>query len=158
MAKPIVLDDEEFERQLLAARQRFTEEHAAGLHASSVRYDKRSRRFIFELSNGYLFGVPVATLPHLAEATPAQLAAIELTSSGASIRIPALDADYSVPALILALTAREIGRRGGQVRSKAKSLAAKANGAKGGRPRRLAELGGSEPDLRPIPRRRSRLV
>ena len=178
MAKPIVMDDGEFERQLLAARQRFTEEHAAGLHASSVRYDKRSRRFVFELSNGYLLGVPVATLPHLAEATPAQLAAIEVTSGGASIRIPALDADYSVPGLVLALTAREVGRRGGQVRSKAKSLAAKANGAKGGRPRRLAALArletlpapssiekrdvndlaalrGSEPDLRPIPRRRS---
>lgn len=138
MAKPIVMDDEEFERQLLAARQRFADDHAAGLHASSARYHARSRRFILELSNGYLFGVPVATLPHLAEATPAQLAGIEVTFGGAAIRIPALDADYSVPGLILALTAREVGRRGGQVRSKAKSLAAKVNGAKGGRPRKLA--------------------
>ena len=75
MAKPIVLDDEEFERQLLAARQRFTEEHAAGLHASSVRYHTRSRRFVLELSNGYLFGVPVDTLPDLAEATHDRLLA-----------------------------------------------------------------------------------
>ena len=66
------------------------------------------------------------------------LAAVEVSVTGSAIRIPALDADYGVPGLVLALTAREVGRRGGQVRSKAKSLAAKVNGATGGRPRKLA--------------------
>lgn len=83
-------------------------------------------------------GVPTRALPHLAEATAAQLAEVKVDLGGSSIRIPALDADYSVPGLVLAITARETGRRGGLVRSKAKSLAAKVNGAKGGRPRKAA--------------------
>ena len=164
--------------QLPAARAREKAEREAGLRATSARYDRATRRIVLELTNGFALGVPVNALRALRDATQAQLLEVELSAVGSAIRIPALDADYSVPGLILALTAREIGRRGGQVRSKAKSLAAKANGAKGGRPRKLtalarletlpapssiekrevsnlAALGGSEPDLRPIPRRRS---
>jgi hypothetical protein len=142
--------------QIPAARAGERAEREAGLRATAARYDRKTSRFVLELTNGYVLGVPVSTLPALRDATNTQLAAVELNATGSSIRIPALDADYSVPGLVLSLTAREVGRRGGQVRSEAKSLAAKINGAKGGRPRkRLAALGGSDPDLRPIPRRRS---
>jgi hypothetical protein len=143
--------------QIPAARAREKAEREAGLRAKTARYDRKSGRFVLELTNAYVLGVPVSTLPALRNATHTQLAAVELSDTGSSIRISALDADYSVPGLVLALTAREVGRRGGQVRSKAKSLAAKINGAKGGRPRKqLAAPGGSDPDIRPIPRRRSK--
>ena len=54
---------------------------------------------------------------------------------------PALGVAHYVPGLVAGLfgTRRwmaEIGRRGGKRRTKAKALAARANGAKGGRPRR----------------------
>lgn len=124
--------------QIPAARARATAEREAGLRAKAARYDRKTGRFVLELTNGYVLGVPVNTLPALGKATQGQLAAVELSATGSAIRIPGLDADYSVPGLVLALTAREVGRRGGQVRSRAKSLAAKANGAKGGRPRKLA--------------------
>ena len=124
--------------QIPAARARATAERKAGLRATSVHYDRKTARFVLELTNGYELGIPVTTLPALLNATHAQLAAVEMSVTGSAIRIPALDADYSVPGLVLALTAREVGRRGGEVRSKAKSLAAKVNGAKGGRPRKLA--------------------
>ena len=124
--------------QLPAADAREVAERKAGLRAAEVRYDRKSGRFVLELTSGYLLGIPIRALPHLAEATPAQLADVKIDLGGSAIRIPALDADYSVPGLVLAITAREVGRRGGQVRSRAKSLAAKVNGAKGGRPRKTA--------------------
>lgn len=124
--------------QLPAADAREAAERTVGLRAAKVRYDRKTHRFVLELTSGYLVGVPTRALPHLAEATAAQLAEVKVDLGGSSIRIPALDADYSVPGLVLAITARETGRRGGLVRSKAKSLAAKVNGAKGGRPRKTA--------------------
>ena len=124
--------------QLAAADARETAERMVGLRAAEVRYDRKSHRFVLELTSGYSVGVPTRSLPHLAEATAAQLAEVKVDLGGSSIRIPALDADYSVPGLVLAITARETGRRGGLVRSPAKSLAAKVNGAKGGRPRKAA--------------------
>ena len=127
--------------QIPAARARATAERDAGLRATAARYDRKAGRLVLELTNGYALGVPVTILPALRDATSAQLTAVELSSSGSAIRIPAFDADYSVPGLVFALTAREVGRRGGQVRSKAKSLAAKVNGAKGGRPRKLVGSG-----------------
>ena len=135
------LTEAEILSQIPAARARVTAEREAGLRATTARYDRKTGRFVLELTNGYVLGIPVRTLPALRHATHSQLAAVERSTTGSASRIPSLDADYSVPGLVLALTAREVGRRGGQVRSKAKSLAAKVNGAKGGRPRKLAGTG-----------------
>lgn len=123
--------------QIPAARTRGAQERKAGLRATSARYDRRGARLVLELTNGFLFGIPVATLPRLAQATATQLADIELSPEGGALHFDALDADYSVPGLVLSVTAREVGRQGGLVRSAAKTRAAKANGAKGGRPRKV---------------------
>jgi len=123
--------------QLPAARRRAARERAAGLRANSVRYDRKTGRLILELSNGFLFGVPVASLAHIATANADQLASVELSPEGGVLRIEALDADYSVAGLVLSMSAGEVGRHGGKVRSAAKAKAARANGAKGGRPRRV---------------------
>jgi hypothetical protein len=118
-----------------AARVRAKSERKSGLYARTVRYDRKAKRIMLELTSGYLLGVPVQALPHLADAHGEEFAAVHLSSGGEAIRFPSLDADYGVPGLVLAMTAREVGRRGGQVRSEAKARATKANGAKGGRPR-----------------------
>jgi hypothetical protein len=61
---------------------------------------------------------------------------------GFNLHWPALDVDLFVPALLAgvfgtrAWMARELARVGGQARSAAKTKAARANGAKGGRPRK----------------------
>ena len=123
--------------QIPEARARAAAEREAGLRARSARYDLAGQRILLELTSGYLFGVPVAQLPALARATRVQLAEVKVSATGSTIHFPSLDADYSVPGLVLALSARETGSRGGRVRSEAKSLAAKANGAKGGRPRKV---------------------
>lgn len=122
--------------QIPAARARGAEERRAGLYANDVSYDRKSGRLVLELTNGYQLRIPVSDLPDLAEATHAQLAAVELGPEGHSLWFEELDADYSVPGLVLSLGARESGRRGGSVVSEAKAAAARRNGAKGGRPRK----------------------
>jgi hypothetical protein len=132
------LTDAEILAQIPAARARAKAADVGGLHATSVRYDRTHHRILLELTNGYLIGVPVQALPHLASATRAQLADVELSPEGGGLHFPALDADYSVPALVLAMTAREIGQRGGRAKTTAKTDAARANGTRGGRPRKTA--------------------
>ena len=79
--------------QIPAARARATAERDAGLRATAARYDRKAGRLLLELTNGYAVGVPVTTLPALRNATSAQLTAVELSSTGSAIRIPAFDAD-----------------------------------------------------------------
>jgi hypothetical protein len=124
--------------QIPAARARGAEERRAGLYADDVSYDRRSGRLVLELTNGYQLRIPVSSLPDLADATQAQLAAVELGPEGHSLWFEELDADYSVPGLVLSLGMREAGRQGGSVTSEAKAEAARKNGARGGRPRKAA--------------------
>lgn len=124
--------------QLPALRVEEAAARQAGLFADEVSYDRKSARLVLELTNGYQLRIPVATLPHLAQATHAQLSAVELSPAGAGIHFEELDADYEVAGLVLTLGAREAGRRGGSVVSEAKASAARRNGAKGGRPRKGA--------------------
>jgi hypothetical protein len=75
------------------------------------------------------------------QATPEQLARIELEGSGTGLVWPALGVAHYIPGLVAGVfgTRRwmaETGRRGGTRRTKAKALAARTNLAKGGRPRR----------------------
>lgn len=128
--------------QLPAARAHSARERKAGRRALSARYDRRTGRIVLELTGGYLFGFPVKPVPMLAQASAAQLAAVEVSPGGGALHWEALDADLSVPGLLLASVGRaqrlsELARLAGQTTSQAKSAAARTNGAKGGRPRKV---------------------
>jgi hypothetical protein len=128
------------DQEIAEARARGARMRAAGLAATSVRFDAEKRRLVMELSNGNLFGVPVSALPSIAGATDADLASVELLGE-TIVHIESLDADYSVAGLIQnafgpTLAARALGSSGGRSVSAEKAAAARANGAKGGRPRR----------------------
>lgn len=129
------MSEEEFDRQYKAATRRQAQYRRAGLLATGVHYDERMHRLVLELTNGYSLGVPVATLPHLQDATASQLREVKLIAAGA-LEFESLDVHYSVPGLVMALSAREIGRLGGQATSARKKRASRANGKKGGRPRK----------------------
>jgi hypothetical protein len=78
----------------------------------------------------------------LEEATDEQLAEIKILGAGYGLHWEALDADLSIPGLLAGLfgTKAYMARQAGQATSPAKAAAARANGAKGGRPRRSARL------------------
>ena len=86
--------------------------------AASARYNRRIDRVVIQLSTG----IDLAFPPHIAQglenATPAQLAEIEISPSGFGIHFPRL------------------GAQGGKSTSPAKTAAAKRNGRNGGRPKK----------------------
>jgi hypothetical protein len=69
----------------------------------------------------------------------------KLIGSGTGICFPELDVDLYVPALIEGVYGNrrwmaQLGKKGGSAKTEAKQVAARANGAKGGRPARLAAV------------------
>ena len=97
---------------------------------------------VVDLTNGCSFVFPARSLQGLARASDAALAEVEILGSGHGLHWRALDADFTVPGLLMgvfgtrAWMASELARRAGQAKSPAKAAAARANGRKGGRPRR----------------------
>lgn len=135
------LTDAEIDAQIPAARARESVAVKAGLRARTARYDAKSERVVLELTNGIALAIPVSLVRGLKRATAAQRAALELSPSGSGVIWEALDADISVPGLLASTFSRSgaasaLGSAGGRVTSLAKAKAAKANGAKGGRPSR----------------------
>ncbi len=116
---------------------------AAGLHeprAASARYDRRTGRVIVRLTNGCMFAFPPRLAQGLESATEAQLGQIEILGAGYGLHWEALDIDLTIPGLMAGLfgTRAYIAQQAGRATSPAKAAAARANGAKGGRPRRSA--------------------
>ena len=126
-----------------AARARSVLERKQGLRALTVRFSDARKQLVLELTNGPVIGVPVALVPALRSASSRHLAAVELTPTGSVLHWAGLDVDQSVPSLpreALGGSAVQslFGVSGGLSRSRRKAEAARANGAKGGRPRRLS--------------------
>jgi len=109
--------------------------------AKSARYSPTRRQVIVELTNGCSFIFPVDKAQGLAEASSKDLAAVEILGNGVGLHWEKLDADLSIASLVLGIFGshawmREIARRGGAASTPAKSAAARANGVKGGRPKK----------------------
>jgi len=109
-------------------------------HAAAARYDQKLGRVIVELTNGCTFSFPPRLAQGLETATEEQLAQVEILGGGYGLHWEALDADLSVPSLLAGLfgTRSHMARLAGRATSPAKAAAARANGAKGGRPRKSA--------------------
>lgn len=108
--------------------------------ALAARYDGRLGRVTVELTNGCTFSFPPRLAQGLEAATEDQLVEVEILGAGYGLHWEALDVDLSIPGLLAGLfgTKAYMARRAGQATSPAKAAAARANGAKGGRPRQLA--------------------
>lgn len=115
--------------------------------AVSARYDARQKRVVVELANGASFSFPPKLAQGLADARVADLAVIELSPLGAGLHWPRLNADWTVEGLLVGVFGsrawtRQHAAKAGRATSQAKALAARANGAKGGRPKKTVILHG----------------
>lgn len=128
------------DRQHDQATRRGLAEREASLIPISVRFDSPSSRIVVEFTNGSAFMVPARSLQGLQTATDAQLSDISLLGE-TGIHLEPLGVAYSIKGLMNGIfgTAQfmQARRRSGQSRSDAKVAASRANGAKGGRPRKI---------------------
>lgn len=136
-SQPLALTREVFDR----ATQRGRNLLSRGPLAVAAHY--RDGRIHVELNNGCAFEFPVDQAQGLTGADEADLQVIEIEASGLGLHWPRLNADLYVPNLVKGILGTRrwmasIGAAGGRVKSAAKAEAARANGAKGGRPKRQA--------------------
>lgn len=109
--------------------------------AEAARYDAASGRIVVELTSGCTFAFPPRRIEELVEASEAQIAEVEIAGGGLALHWPSRDADLSLRGLMSGIFGTgtwmsELARRAGRATSPAKAAAARANGAKGGRPRK----------------------
>jgi hypothetical protein len=110
--------------------------------ATAAGYNRKLGRVVVELANGCSFSFPPQLAQGLEKATDEQLEQVEIIGNGFGLHWEALDTDLSVPGLLAGLfgTKSFLARQAGQAKSPAKSAAARANGAKGGRPARSGRV------------------
>jgi hypothetical protein len=109
--------------------------------ASSVHYDRLTRRLVLDLTDGVSIAIPVTKLQGLAGASEPEIENVKLIH-GEHLHWDALDVQFTVPHLVAGIFGtktwmQDVWKKAGRAKSEAKTAAARANGAKGGRPRKL---------------------
>ena len=113
----------------------------------SVTNDPVNNFLHIDLNNGLRLSFPPQMAQGLEQATPEQLDEVEISPSGLGLHFPAIDADIYIPGLLEGFLgserwmASQLGRAGGNVKSKAKAVAARKNGKLGGRPKKALANG-----------------
>ena len=131
--------DRDIEKQIDAAYERGRIRRETVLQAVAAGYDATTGRVTVELSNGTRFEFPAALAQGLEGATPEQLAQVEIMG-GYGLHWEALDVDLLVPELMAGLFGSRayMAAKAGRQASPAKAAAARRNGSRGGRPRKVA--------------------
>jgi len=114
---------------------------AAAPRAASVQYDAACRRVIVELTNRCTFAFPADLAQGLDGASDADLTRVEIQGNGYALHWPSRDVDLTIPNLMAGLlgTRSWMARQAGLATSDDKANAARRNGAKGGRPRKVVK-------------------
>ena len=134
------LTDAEFEAAEARGRKMLETEP----RAVAARYERATGRVVVDLVNGCTYAFPAQLVQDLQGASHDDLANIQVDGLGFDLHWLALDTDLYVPALVAGIfgtrdwMTKELARRAGQAKSPAKAAAARANGLKGGRPRKAA--------------------
>lgn len=132
------------------------ERRSRELDASEPRIQRAAYedgRLVFELKGnafaGTVLSFPAQSVPGLENATEEEVRGFVVTTTGSSIRWPGAKVGFGAPALVqlacgliapataqATLERFEAARKMGSARTEAKSASSRANGAKGGRPRK----------------------
>jgi len=131
--------DAELSQQHKEAVRRGKEAERTEPRARAARYDRKSKRLVIELANGAAFMIPIDLLQGFEGAAARDIAAVKVMPQGSALHWEKLDLDFGVAGLIAGIFGNKawmsaLGRQGGLAKSEAKARAARANGAKGGRP------------------------
>jgi Protein of unknown function (DUF2442) len=128
--------------QLPAAVSRGNRRSMREPKALQARFDAREHRICVELSNGVSMSFPPSIAQGLSSASAKDLTQIEISPQGIGLHWPAIDADLSIAGMLKGafgsrIWMKELASRAGKSKSDAKIAAARVNGAKGGRPRKV---------------------
>lgn len=137
-AHKVITSDAEIDRAIQESKSLRNE-----LRVTTVEYrpGRGLNLLVLYLSDGHRHLIPVEDVEGLRSATKDEIGRVEILGRGTGLHWPALDLDLYVPTLLQGTygTRRwmaEMGSRGGLARSAAKRKASRANGKKGGRPRK----------------------
>ena len=117
---------------------------ADSLQAVSAKYDLKKNLIVVHLSNGANFSFPPNLAQGLQGVKDADLKIIELSPQGTGLHWPRLSVDLSVTGLLSGVfgsrnwTSQQAAKAG-RAKTEAKAVAARLNGAKGGRPKSLTK-------------------
>jgi hypothetical protein len=115
------------------------------LTATTVRYREDDQALMIGLADQTALLLPVGLYPELADLLPAELARIELGFGGSALCLESHDIHLHLAGMIsdskslMDMAASVIAARNGRRSSSAKASASRANGLKGGRPRKLVD-------------------
>ncbi|SMF48744.1 Protein of unknown function [Xaviernesmea oryzae] len=132
------------EKQLAEAEKRGDELFRTAPRAEKAHYDPATARVVIDLVNECSYAFPVRFVQDLQGASEEALSLVEVDGLGFNLHWPQLDVDLYVPALVSGIfgtrewMTKQLARIAGQTSSPAKVAAARANGAKGGRPKKAA--------------------
>ena len=142
-----IISPKELSKEILNAKKTALNANKTEPRALSARYDKKSGRIIVDLKSGVTFLFPTNIAQGLSDATPKNLAAVEVLADGFALYWKDIDVVLSVPDLLIGIFGSkswmskiysEIGRKGGSQSSPAKVQSSRQNGCLGGRPRKVA--------------------
>jgi hypothetical protein len=125
--------------QIASARSEGALRERTEPRAVHAEYDRDRDVILVQLESGSWFGFSPCAVPELRGAAAEDLAAVEVEAWGEALHWESLDADVSVPGIIFdsldapAWWARWIASR----TTEKKAAAARENGKKGGRPRKM---------------------
>jgi len=137
-----LISEEELDAQIVSAKAAAQEADTTESRAVSVRFDRSSELIVISLKNGAFFSFPPILAQGLGNATPEDLDDVWLDASGSSVHWDRLDADFNIAGLVAGIFGTkawmsQLGRKGGQTTSPAKTKSSRNNGKKGGRPKKI---------------------
>ena len=131
------ITDEQYEAGRAAGRVRLS----SALRAESVRFDSDSQTVVIRLSDKVSVGVSKATFTEWDTLSDDEMRDIRLSAVRDALAVGTHDVQVSIEGLLRdvmpePLLNRAFAQRGGAATSPAKALAARVNGARGGRPKK----------------------
>ena len=128
-------------KEALERARHFTDDN----RVVEIYYDPKPQfdLFVLKLTDGSRTFIGREKLQGLQSAKKSQIANVEIIGKGTGLHWPDLDLDYSISGLLSGIFGNkqwmaEMGRRGGTSKSEEKAAASRANGLKGGRPRKIS--------------------